>query len=287
MVAMFWLLPPRCAYPCGTLPSILRHPRTPYGGASRSRNVRNGAVNWEGVPPSAGVTDPIAVLSAAGDRDIEEELIARRDRPEDPAANFSGKWWSRPPWELPSSARELFDGSPAKLWFVEDSLRWERAEATRLGVASGLRVYQIDSAEAWARLCGRFPIEVTAQKRHDWYRTTGRAGARVIPDRAKVAQHYDAIHQVQAYLSAVGIAIPVDGRTASVIAGWDPDQTYWFTPNVRYRDEPVTWAFSFRNDRTDWVKEMSAEDDEQPPDANWAPIHRGRGERDAVRQIRR
>lgn len=221
------------------------------------------AVNWEGGSPSTGVTDPIAVLRAAGDREIEEERIARRDRTEDPAANFSGNWWSRPPWELPSSARELFDGSPAKLWFVEDSLGWERGEATRLGVASGLRVYEIDTAEAWAQLCRRFPIEVTAQKRHDWYRTTGRAGAWVIPDWAKVAQHYDAIHlQVQAYLSAVGIAIPVDGRTASVIAGWDPDQTYWFTPNVRYRDEPVTWAFSFRNDRADWVREMSANDDE-------------------------
>lgn len=213
------------------------------------------AIEWDGEPPSTRATDPISVLRVARQREIEEEHIARRERPKDPRANWSGNWWSRPDWELPSSAGELFDGSPAKLWFVEDSLGWQRAEVQRLGISPGLHVYEIDTAEAWAQLCARFPLDVTAQKRHDWFRTTGRVGSWVIPDWAKVAEHYDAVHlQVRAYLSAAGTSIAVDEHTASVIAGWAPDQTYWFTPNVRFQGERVTWAFAFSDGRAEWVR---------------------------------
>lgn len=213
-------------------------------------------VEWYDAPPHAVPTEPLTLLCTVRDQLIEEELIARRERPSDVTANFSGNWWSRPPWELPSTTRALFDGSPAGLWFVEDSLGWEQADTRRLGMPAGLRIYEIDTAQAWADLCARFPIEVTAQERHDWYSTTGRDGAWVIPDWAKVAEHYDAVHlQVGAYLSAAGAAIPVDEQTATVIAGWDPDETFWFTPNVRYIDEPVRWVLEENGERTDWARQ--------------------------------
>lgn len=213
-------------------------------------------VEWDDAPPHEIMTDPTASLRKVQDQIIEEELVAKRERPSDVTANWSGTWWSRAPWELPSTTRTLFDGSPAGLWFVEDSLGWEQADTRRLGIPAGLRIFEIDTAEAWADLCARFPIEVTAQKRHDWYRTTGRDGAWVIPDWAKVAEHYDAVHlQVQAYLSAAGTAIPVDEQAATVIAGWDPDQTFWFTPNVRYIDEAVRWVLEENGERTDWVRQ--------------------------------
>ena len=161
----------------------------------------------------------------------------------------------RPPGELPSSAGELFDGSPAKLWFVEDSYGWERATAQRLAVPETLQIYEIDSAQAWAGLCARFQLEVTAQKRHDWYRTTGRHGRWVMQDWAEVAKHYDAVHlQTRAYLSAAGTAICVDEHTASVIAGWDPDVTYWFTPHVRYHEEAVTWVLEVHDAHAQWFR---------------------------------
>ena len=213
-------------------------------------------VEWVDAPPHEIMADPMASLRKVQDQIIEEELVAKRERPSDVTANWSGTWWSRAPWELPSTTRTLFDGSPAGLWFVEDSLGWEQADTRRLGIPAGLRIFEIDTAEAWADLCARFPIEVTAQKRHDWYRTTGRDGAWVIPDWAKVAEHYDAVHlQVQAYLSAAGTAIPVDEQAATVIAGWDPDQTFWFTPNVRYIDEAVRWVLEENGERSDWVKQ--------------------------------
>ncbi|GAB2843595.1 hypothetical protein GCM10027092_05630 [Yaniella soli] len=140
------------------------------------------------------IPDPMAVLGAARDQVIDEEVVARRDRPLDPTANFSGHWWSRPPGELASSAGELFDGSPVKLWFVEDSLGWERATGQRLTVPETPQIYEIDSEQAWAGLCARFPPDVTAQKRHDWYRATGRRGKWFMPDWAEVAKYYDAVH---------------------------------------------------------------------------------------------
>ena len=213
-------------------------------------------VEWDDAPPHTIPSEPLALLRAARDQIIEEELIARRERRVDVTANWSGTWWSRPPWELPSTTRALFDGSPAGLWFVEDSLGWEQADTRQLGIPAGLRIDEIDTAEAWADLCARFPIEVTAQERHDWHRTTGRDGAWVMPDWAKVAEYYDAVHlQVAAYLSAAGTAIPVDEHTATVIAGWDPDETYWFTANVRYVDDPERWELEEHGERTDWVRQ--------------------------------
>lgn len=215
-------------------------------------------VEWDGVPTQEIVADPMALLHQARSQTVEKELVARRERPSDATANWSGEWWSCPPMELPSTTRALPDESPAALWFVEDGRGWEQANARALEMPAGACIYEIDSAEAWASLCAKFPIEVTAQKRHDWYRTTGRDGAWVIPDWATVAEHYDAVHlQVGAYLSAAGTAIPVDEQTASVIAGWDPDQTYWFTPNIRISDELERWTLEVYEGRSAWVRQRS------------------------------
>lgn len=213
-------------------------------------------VEWEDAPHHEILADPMASLHKERDTIIEEELMAIQERPSDPTANWSGTWWSRPTRELPHTSRALFDGSAAGLWLVEDKMGREQADTRQLGVSAGLRIYEIDTAEAWADFCARFPIEVTAQKRHDWYRTTGRDGAWVIPDWAKVAKHYDAVHlQAQTYLSAAGTVIPVDEQTASVIGGWDPDETFWFTPNVRFIDSPIKWVFQDGGEQNDWVRQ--------------------------------
>lgn len=199
-------------------------------------------VQWDSQPGTIPM-DPQAVLRAAREKETDGEQRAVRERPADPTLSWSGSWWSTPSRELASSTRELFDTSPAGLWFVEDSLGWEGAVVARMAVPAGLRIYEIDSAEAWAGLCRQFPLEQTAQKRHDWYRTTGRAGRWVVPDWARVAEFYDGVHlQVAAYLSAAGTAISVDGDTATVIAGWGPDETFWFTPRVGLLDDPVAWV---------------------------------------------
>ncbi|WP_053062031.1 hypothetical protein [Rhodococcus sp. ARP2] len=172
---------------------------------------------------------------------LESEARAERDRPVDPAANWSGYWWSNPPTQ--GSTRALFDGTAAGLWFVEDSMGWERAVVRALRPPNGARIYEIDSAQAWSELCRRFPLEVTAETRQVWYRTTGRSGRWVIPDWVQVAESFEGVHlTVTGYLAAAGTAIEVDADTASVIAGWAPDETYWFTDAATYISEPCVWV---------------------------------------------
>lgn len=211
-------------------------------------------VTWEGSAPSEAALSPRELLRDDGAQVREAEVQARRDFPRDPTASISGRWWSRPPFQLFSSAGELVDGSPTKLWFVEDSLGWETALAQRLHIPPGLRVYEIDSSNAWIELCRRFPLDASAHKRYDWYRTTARVGAWVIPDWERVAEHYDAVHlPVLSYLANAGRALVVDDDRASVIAGWDPDQTFWFTPDVRPVGDRVAWRFTFEDQRAGWA----------------------------------
>ena len=74
---------------------------------------------------------------------------------------------------------------------------------------------------------------MTAQRRHDWYRATGREGRWVIPEWAAVAERYDGVHlSVEGYLEAATTAIPVSDGWASVIAGCDPDTTWWLSDAV-------------------------------------------------------
>ncbi|PND52639.1 MULTISPECIES: hypothetical protein [Rhodococcus] len=173
---------------------------------------------------------------------VAEEKRAARERSTDPTAGYSGVWWSAP-LGVPCSTRALGDGSPACLWFVEDSAGENRAGARRQIVPGDVDVFEIEVPGDWAQLCWRFPIEVTAQKRHDWYRTTGRDGRWVLPDWYAVAEVYGGVHlTVAGYLAAAGTAIDVDGDAASVIAGWAPDETFWLTDDVHADGDVVAWV---------------------------------------------
>ncbi|WP_052460393.1 hypothetical protein [Microbacterium gorillae] len=175
----------------------------------------------------------VAAANHRGRHDaVENEERAQRDRPVDPAAMFSGAWWSVP-WGVPHTVARL----PEALSLVEDGAGWHRAHLHPI-TATG-RVFEIRSAADWAALCREYPLDVTASKRHDWFRTTGRAGAWVVPDWERVGEHWDGVHlTAAAYLAAAGTVIDVSDDTASVIAGWDPDATFWLTDVLRPAGAP-------------------------------------------------
>lgn len=202
-----------------------------------SRRIEQWSIDWRSPAGLALLpTDPRGTLKEWARKERAEEDRAARERPVDPHANVSGTWWS-----IPHGLVRTVGHVPAALSLVEDSLGWERA--TAIPVRGTGKTLEIRTAADWISLCRRFPLEVTASRRHDWFRATGRHGRWVIPDWEKVAGEWDAAHlTVLGYLNGATRPLQVDNRTATVIAGWDPDVTIWLRDVVREGDGPwQTW----------------------------------------------
>ncbi|MDY0829813.1 hypothetical protein SK224_11840 [Microbacterium sp. BG28] len=198
-----------------------------------SAAVRQWTVQWCQASESAPIAPHAAeILERWTMEQREDERRSSRERPTDPRANWSGTWWSVPQQLLSSRGTPL-----AALDMVEDPMGW--TVATVIPVAGRGEVLEIRSAEDWARLCREYPMEVTASRRHDWFRVTDRDGRWLIPDWERVAQRWDAVHLTAlGYLSAATTLIPIDEEYASVIAGWGPDSTIWLTGSARETDGP-------------------------------------------------
>lgn len=200
---------------------------------SASRATEQWVIDWRDEDDSAPITRTTPGRLQQWGRAVREgEARAARERPSDPTANFSGEWWSSPFGAAHSVSRV-----PEALDLIEDSLGWE--SATLIPVRGVGRTYEIRTPEDWTRLCREHPLEVTASRRHDWFRVTGRNGAWVIPDWEDVAGLWDAVHlTVAGYLSAATRELPVDAERSSMIAGWNPGTTYWLTDSLREWEGP-------------------------------------------------
>jgi len=206
----------------------------------------------------AGAGQGPALLSGAGGElaawrsaTLAEERSAAR-RPADPAANWSGHWWSAPVHSrLAATTRALPGLGAVGLALVEDGPGAAKARCQPVRPRPAATVCEITGPDDWAQLAARYPLDVTRSRRHDWWRVTGWTGTWLIPDYAAVAADYDAIHlTVLGYLTTPGRDLPA-GDARTMLAGWDPDTTYWLTdclapagPATRWEqldDHPVTW----------------------------------------------
>lgn len=195
-----------------------------------------------------------------------------RELPADPAARCSGRWWSAPIGDFLTSTR----ARPAALGLClqEDGFGPEWAWCRSVRPIRAPRVYEITGPEAWRELVERYPMEVTLSRRHDWWRVTGWAGRWITPDWAAVAADHDAVHLTCAgYLTTAGRALPA-GEARTLLAGWDPDQTCWFTDDLD-RGEPVLW----RGDPGDLASWRPADSGEHPPEPPAPPRRRPRWRR--------
>lgn len=189
--------------------------------------------------------DPRATLAAWAQKTHSDEVRAGRERPRDPHASWSGTWWSTPTG-LPVTVGHL----PDAFDLVEDSFGEALAHSTE--VAASPMTLELRTADDWVALCREFPLEVTASRRHDWYRTTGTNERWVIPDWNAVAETADAVHlTVGCYLAAAGRALATGDDFATMIAGWSPDTTVWLS------ELPVpggvTTAWSRLPDSGEWL----------------------------------
>ncbi|MGX5772856.1 hypothetical protein ACWKWN_19130 [Microbacterium trichothecenolyticum] len=218
-----------------------------------SRATAQWAVDWRPLNDAAPLqTDPAAALAKWTRDEREEEARAAWERPADPHANWSGHWWS-----VPLGLVTTRGNRPDALELVEDSLGWQ--VATVIPVRGAGKTLEIRGANDWADLCREYPFEVTASRRHDWFRVTGRDGRWLIPDWQRVSQQWDAVHLTTlGYLSAATGLIEVDAEYGSMIGGWAPDSTIWLTDVVREWDEPREQWIRPSND---WRWTVSAQPD--------------------------
>ncbi|MEO7261550.1 MAG: hypothetical protein ABI047_09900 [Jatrophihabitantaceae bacterium] len=157
----------------------------------------------------------------------------------------SGAWWSAPiAHPGVSTARSIGQPPlPVGLVFVEDSFGWTAAASWQAMPTRDVRVLELDAPEHWMDVVRRYPLEVTATtKRGDWWRTTGRDGSWAMPDWTSVAEDWDAVHlSVAGYLTTAGRALAVAEDTATVLAGWPPDATFWLADVLRVAGGPTPW----------------------------------------------
>jgi hypothetical protein len=206
--------------------------------AANSQQYVDWLGEYGGPPVLTGTATELATWRTAT---IGDERSAH-ERPEDPSAPWSGHWWSAPvPSRIPSTTRSIPGLGAVGLVLVEDGSGQGNARCWPVAPRPGARVYEISSPENWTELVGRYQIDVSKSRRHDWWRSTGWAGRWVIPDFAVVAADYDAVHlSVAGYLTTAGRALSVnDGRT--VLAGWDPDRTFWLTGILAASGPATTW----------------------------------------------
>jgi hypothetical protein len=195
-----------------------------------------------------------ALVRARTELQDEEQ---RHQSAEYPEYEPSGEWWSwlgRPPTSTGPTGTDRRPG-PLRLYCEEDEFRDsdEDIVARRLAVTGTDRIFEIRTAQDWADFCSEFPLDVTKSYRGNWWMATGRDSLHpddgtdrgwVIPDLAAAAEHYDGSHlTIATYLEASGTAIPVPpshGRTngASVIAGWNPDETVWLSDRTVVETQP-------------------------------------------------
>jgi hypothetical protein len=228
---------------CPVAEAVSRAPAAAWWSATLNHAAQHEVVFHD--PDEPSIPDPPedarAALAAWREATLADERRAA-DRPQDVRANYSGYWWSTPAHSgLRRSTRSLGTVGPVGLHLVEDALGWTSARCWALELPHDAVVYEIHTPEDWGELVARYPLSVTKARRHDWWRATGEENAWAVPDYPAVAADYDAIHlSVGGYLSTAGRAIASEGAH-TVLAGWDPDQTWWLTDSPRRLGEPVTW----------------------------------------------
>ncbi|WP_072803550.1 hypothetical protein [Rhodococcoides yunnanense] len=176
---------------------------------------------------------------------LEMEAQFRGYREERRDRRIGGEWWSIPsPSGALATSRSRPNLGSVELLLEEDSSGCGVARVWPVRVLDTPRVYEITGPADWANLVDSYPLAVPESRRSVWFDTTGEYRDWFIPDWSAVARDHDAVHlSLIGYLTTPGIAIPLSSNAgATVLAGWDPDATWWLSKVfTTIDDEYATW----------------------------------------------
>jgi hypothetical protein len=207
-----------------------------------------------GSEPVPAPTDALATWREAVEAE-EREAVKRREK----GQAHGGPWGSVPPGSLTHSTSAWKNFGPVGLYLEEDSFGPMAASATPVGPAPE-NTYEITGADAWARLCGEYPLDVTASREPMWSVSVGQSDEWVIPDWHAMAADWDAVHlTIAGYLAVATTRIAVADGRASVIAGWGPDETVWLRSSPAATSAVVEWR---RYQSLGWRMQMTPMEEE-------------------------
>ena len=142
---------------------------------------------------------------------------------------------------LPRTRRALDGLGSVGLVLEEDGFGELEARVIPVTARSGIRVFEILTPDDWVALVTRYPLDVSLSRRHDWWRITDLDGAWFIPDWQAAAEDFDVVHlSVTGYLRIAGRALAA-GSARTVLAGWNPDESFWLTDALETGSAPTDW----------------------------------------------
>jgi hypothetical protein len=227
--------------------------------AQEADELRMLALLAEAVDAAAYWQPPDEEDVAAEAPEAREELLPiaqerqAASRAAESSAPWSGPWWSSPANSgLPRTRRALDGLGSVGLVLEEDGFGEAEAGVIPVRARDGLRVREIRGPEDWTALVAAHPLDVSLSRGHDWWRATGQDGPWFIPDWESVAADVDAVHlTILGYLTTAGRALPMGDAARTVLAGWNPDETFWLTDALVADGGPASWSRAGRRAR--WV----------------------------------
>jgi hypothetical protein len=160
----------------------------------------------------------------------------------DGRAGLVDAWWSVPLGTGALMTARTSGALPVGLCLVEECTGdFEEALVWGVAVDPAAHVREITGAGDWAALVAEYPLVLDSH--HDWQKATGRTGPWTLPDWRAIAEDWDGVHlTVSGYLSAASHVLELGDGTATMIAGFNPDATFWLRDVVRVNPTPVHWT---------------------------------------------
>ncbi len=179
-----------------------------------------------------------------------------------------GPWWSTPQWGVLAKDLERYGPHPPVvaattqsrpglgaigLLLEEDAHGDSSARCWPVRPSRPVRVFEIDGADEWIELSSTYGIDVTGKRIAHWSIATGLDRRWIIPDWSAVASDYDAVHlTLNGYLTTSGRALSMDAESATFLAGWSPDVSFWLADALEVVSPPQSWTAEEPNPARRW-----------------------------------